>query len=746
MGKFYAGNDYSALGRSQAPKARMLGWLRRRKLKVPEFWVYVPDAGEAPDDHALARLFPSGVFAVRSASMVEDSDERSFAGQFETVLDVHAPDGLVDAIRKVLEASASERLSAYGGAERAVRQHVIIQRMVAARVSGVAFSRNPMTGLNEVVVEAVEGRGDRLVDEGATPNRYVWRGRGLTVAPSDGTLPSPIVTEIVEATTRLEKALGKPIDLEWSWDGDTLWWLQARPITGLGDVRLFSNRISREVMPGMITPLVWSINVPLVNGAWIRFLERGIGPTGLQPDELARQFAFRSYFNMTALGRVFELLGMPPDALEVMMGLPNTPRPSFKAPQKLIVRLPRLLGFAGYLWTFERRINPEIGKIRRAIAAIGTADWAELDAPAILKRIEQTLPEVGRAAELNIVVPVLANVYAAALRKAFAKAGQDYSEIDLTRGMASYADFDPKPLLQQIGQELSSGGDASAEIEDFLRRFGHLSENTNDLALPTWRERPAHVREMAEAIHAAEAAKGHENMSLGDALAGQSAWIRLIGRRAQRFQLHREAVSYLYALLYAQLRPALTVLGEILVNMKNLAHAEDVFFLGIEELRNLVSGTFPADPQAVVADRKSQFEAARDVRMPETIYSDNFQPLPEPDPNHKLRELTGVGVARGQAKGPFRVLRGFDDFNRVQHGDIIVIPFSDVSWTPVFARAAGVVSEAGGMLSHSAIVAREYGIPCIVSVESALDLPDGAKGMIDGVSGTVLVLEEKSND
>lgn len=145
---------------------------------------------------------------------------------------------------------------------------------------------------------------------------------------------------------------------------------------------------------------------------------------------------------------------------------------------------------------------------------------------------------------------------------------------------------------------------------------------------------------------------------------------------------------------------------------------------------------------AMLEDRKNQFEAMRDVRMPEAIYTDNFQPLPGRTGDGSHKELTGTGVARGQARGPFRVLRGFDDFGRVESGDIIVIPFSDVSWTPVFAKASGVVSEAGGMLSHSAIVAREYGIPCIVSVENALDLPDGALGMIDGVSGTVLVLED----
>lgn len=85
-------------------------------------------------------------------------------------------------------------------------------------------------------------------------------------------------------------------------------------------------------------------------------------------------------------------------------------------------------------------------------------------------------------------------------------------------------------------------------------------------------------------------------------------------------------------------------------------------------------------------------------------------------------------------------MRGAEDFGRVAVGDVIVIPFSDVAWTPLFARAAAVVAEAGGILSHSSIVAREYGIPCVVSVHGACDaIPDGATVVVDGMAGTVLV-------
>jgi pyruvate,water dikinase len=131
-------------------------------------------------------------------------------------------------------------------------------------------------------------------------------------------------------------------------------------------------------------------------------------------------------------------------------------------------------------------------------------------------------------------------------------------------------------------------------------------------------------------------------------------------------------------------------------------------------------------------------EAAADLIVPDIVYGDAFVPRRREEIVRST--LTGLPTSRGSARGRARIVRGTADFGRVQHGDILVIPFSDVSWTPLFTRAAGIVAEAGGMLSHSSIVAREYGIPCVVSVADAtLAIPEGATLIVDGASGTVLV-------
>jgi pyruvate,water dikinase len=100
--------------------------------------------------------------------------------------------------------------------------------------------------------------------------------------------------------------------------------------------------------------------------------------------------------------------------------------------------------------------------------------------------------------------------------------------------------------------------------------------------------------------------------------------------------------------------------------------------------------------------------------------------------------VTGVPSSPGRARGPARLVRSVDDFSRVRRGDVLVCRTTDPAWTPLFRLAAAVVTETGGVLSHAAIVAREFGIPAVVGADQAMtDLTDGAPVIVDGTAGTV---------
>jgi phosphoenolpyruvate synthase/pyruvate phosphate dikinase len=219
-------------------KALGLARLQRGGLPVPPAVVVPVGETVAADELAAATERLGEPLAVRSSASGEDAGERSAAGQFETLLDVTRAE-LPAAVQRVRRSATSARAQAYGAdAEMAV----VIQRQVRATRAGVAFSRDPVTGADEVVLEAVFGYGDALVSGEAAPDRY-------RVAPDDRvrarvadkggttallrTLRDDEAVEVARHVRRAARLFETPVDVEFCFEGATLWLVQCRPITAL---------------------------------------------------------------------------------------------------------------------------------------------------------------------------------------------------------------------------------------------------------------------------------------------------------------------------------------------------------------------------------------------------------------------------------------------------------------------------------------------------------------------------------
>jgi len=312
--------------------------------------------------HDLAEILPSlgGAVAVRSSAALEDGARQSMAGQFESYLHVRGVDQVVEAILSVWE-SAGAAPGVPPSDKISRRVEVLVQEMVHPLVSGAAFSRNPVTGADETIVEAVEGTSEALLQHGVTPRRWVIRQD--EVQSEWPLLPTEVLREITQTTRRVAKELRHPADLEWALDGERLWWLQVRPITSLRGLRVYSNRIAREYLPGLVKPLVWSINVPMINGAWVDLFERLVGRLTIDPLSLAKQFHYRAYFNMSGMGELFRRLGLEEDTLEQLLGIvasDGTSAIGFR--WKMLLHMPRVLRFAFSLLAFHRRTTSWIAR------------------------------------------------------------------------------------------------------------------------------------------------------------------------------------------------------------------------------------------------------------------------------------------------------------------------------------------------------------------------------------------------
>jgi len=142
--------------------------------------------------------------------------------------------------------------------------------------------------------------------------------------------------------------------------------------------------------------------------------------------------------------------------------------------------------------------------------------------------------------------------------------------------------------------------------------------------------------------------------------------------------------------------------------------------------------------QNLIVAHRDEIEKSCDITLPEIIYGNIAPPLSLMKSD--TEKMNGIPTSPGYFQGRLKVIRSTEDFDKVQQGDVIAIPYSDVAWTPLFARAGAVIAEAGGILSHSSIVAREYGIPCVVSVNGACNLPENIEVIVDGYQGVILIV------
>jgi len=755
-------------------KAKNLCFLIEHGFRVPATWVCPWDPGQdsravdraAPErlrSELASRLKPDCSYAVRSSADLEDDPDYSFAGQFDTYLDVRGLEDVMVAVESVWDGAHSADVQTYverhGTPPKQLRMAAIIQEMVQPQVSGVAFSRNPMTGLNEVIVEAVRGSGAALVQSGITPFRWVSKWGTWLQQPESDEIPLDMIEQVVRETKAIAKAFGKPVDLEWVHDGQALHWVQLRPITTL-DIPIYSHRIPREMLPGIIKPLVWSVNIPLINGVWVRLFTELIGPNDIDPLSLAGHFYYRVYFNMAAIGQILELMGLPRETLELMMGLEveGPEKPSFRPSTKTYALLPRMMRFAVHKLRIERKVQPFLAAAKAAFDSLPDVLDPDLGEVELLEAIDRNCKLAQEVAYYNIVVPLMGMMYTRMLRGQLAKAGEDFEALDLTGGMPEMNQFDPSPHLARLNEqsraigpelqalvvegkydELQRRKEAASLVEGverFLDRFGHLSDSGNDFTATPWRENPGLILQMAVAHAQTQGGSGlrqrFEDLELPPM---RRAMARPLYKRARRFRLHREAVGSLYTYGYGRLRAYFLALGDRLVQRGILDSPEDIFYLYMDEIRSIAYNNRFETVHEQVAKRKAEIELVRDISLPEIIYGDEVPPME----SCVGQNLHGIPTSRGCYTGPAKVVHGIQDLGKIEEGDVLVVPYSDVGWTPLFAKAGAIIAESGGILSHSSIVAREYGIPAIVSVPGACQLLDNILVTVDGYRGDVLI-------
>lgn len=748
--------------------------------------------------------------AVRSSSTAEDLPGYSFAGLYDSYLETVDADRLVALVRRCWASLWADRAYEYrernGFVHAGAAMAVIVQRLVPASSAGVAFTADPASGSRgRVIVEAVSGLGDKLVSGKAVPDRFTLERRRLRVTARAPAGANPVLTDeqartVARLALRAENLAGSPQDVEWALADGKVWLVQSRPITAFkprawADRQVWSSSNAAEVLPGVLTPLVWSTLGQYLNRILGAVFERIGVSFGSHP--LFGEVAGRVYTNLntfTAMVRrmpfanrmsqatMFGGAALSPED-RARLELDADEMPDIQASVwRTLVRLP------GFLLWLSRHGT---GRGRRWMADViernnrsVRPDPAGLDDSGLLAQLDRTLAGLSTGGD-GLGYALVGMMYTSVLYDLCRRWLGDSSGATASRLLAGTGELQSAQAgieLWRLGREAAASVPVRAAIlagqawpetraalkssdpgrsflanwENYVRRHGHHARGEMDPWQPRWSDQPEYllgvVRSYVDTTgHDPEAdirARAAERDRLAAKLPGRfrnplkRAVFRHVVAQAQRSAAIRENLKDIAIRVIAAARAVICEVGRRLAQRGVIAAPDDVFFLELAEVAPALSGTAQFDPRERVAERRAAYERNLGLKPPAIVVGRYDPQTHRPDTvDEGVQTLTGLAVSPGRVTGPARVVLLADADVRVLPGEILVAPFTDPGWTPYFIPAGGIVIDQGGLMSHGSIIAREYGIPAVVNVGPATRIiKTGQTVEVDGDAGTVRIL------
>ncbi len=760
------------------------------------------DSLRAEIAEAYAALGEEVPVAVRSSATAEDLPEASFAGQQDTYLNVRGLEDLLVAVRDCWASLWTGRAMAYRARQgldpASVSLAVVVQQMVDAESAGVMFTANPSNGRrDETVISAAWGLGESVVSgsvntdnltvhtpDGTVLSRETADKAVMTVYADQRTEERPVpedqrklavlseaeAAELAGYGSRIETDFGAPQDIEWARTNGQFWILQARPITALPEVEA-------------AMPTDWTVPEPTAMYARASIVEQ-------LPDPLSPLFADMIDGAVTrSLQSVFrDLLGGEDVIRDGDVGLPTVNgyayyRYSRSGMYRLLWKTPKAIRgvFTGGMLQ-ERWRSYSHPKYRRIVSDWTAREISELSTGGLLTGVEEL---VEAAAEYYTAVQTI--IPAAAM-----------SEVTLTRfydavvrgkddppGQVLVLGFDSEPIRAEKslydlatwtrGQQELTESVLTLPAQEFLERaatsddpvwhewhtrfqahlnaYGHTVYNL-DFMNPVPADDPVPLLETLRFFASGKGVDPYQRQRRfanrrEEAAAAVLSRLDPVRNRAFRRLLHwaqsaapiREDALADVGLAWPQVRRMLLEIGRRLQQAGVINEPNDVFWLHRTEIDES-SGSLADEVERRKQVWRGQLRATPPQLLPKGAWGDMFRrwmPAASEDQTGDL--IKGIGGSMGTVTAPARVLGGPQDFGQMQPGDVLVASITTPAWTSLFAMASGVVTDIGGPLSHSSIVAREYGIPAVLGTAVATRrIRSGQLIRVDGDAGTVKLL------
>ena len=754
------------LPESTGKKAARLGQLIEAGYNVPDGFVFTSEITNKTrlthDEPMLTRSqgrkleklwksLSTRQVAVRSSGANEDGADSSFAGVYESILNVSREE-LEDAVREVYQSLCSERSASYtkNSLEEGMpiihdQGGVVIQKMVPAEYAGVMFTEHPGT-TGAMMVEMVTGLGEDLVSGNVTPDTFAFgklSSQLLEEESSSTELPPIDLAPLLALGRELEALFEHPQDIEWAYAKGKYYLLQARDITrSVGCGNTLRNLAERERSK--------LLHCLLGERKRVRRSER------MAPDE--------AVFVQSELS---ELLPRPtPFSADFMERLWAAGGSTDLACQDLGIPYSVHYRSAPYLntifgWTYVNKLEERrrLGKGPSAMSSFRLARDAEKTEAEFRdeflpvfqnEMVERNAVAMDRLS-LDAATRLLSSWITRFIEDTYCAAERINISADFHMKTAldklHAANLEPTRYLNDNEEtvvshamSLLSGQNVSAEnIEEFLLIFGHRAPLDYEFSEPRFNEDMALVKQYID--RSSQSAHAHQDEVLPKL--PDSKVLTMTVQRARNFMRLKEEAKHYCLIELAQIRRLLLAI-DAKCQLGGL-----IFQLHIDEVTQLTDTDERDSLLAIAMQRAEDAQAWQELQLPASLSINDLERIDMLTGNRpdvvEQSDLAGKRVAGEQEViGTVRVITDINQIHTFKEGEILVARMTDPTWYPLFAQARGIITEIGGWLSHAAIVAREYDLPAIVGVPRVCQRLNTGDIVRMSLTGSVEIMNEQS--
>lgn len=710
-------------------------------------------------------------FSVRSSSCVEDSADNSFAGQFDTFLNVSRCDIPVR-IEECVCSLYNENVLAYMGKKGmdidSLKMNVLVQRMVNADVSGIVFSANPQGILNETVIVAGRGLGENVVSDRIDTTAYYY---SLTddVYYYDGKenlLSDEMVREIIAASKEICRHIGKFTDIEFAIENDKLYILQARPITTLSDEAplLFDNSNIVESYPGLSLPLTISFVDMCFEGVFKDTARRLLK----NQKELEKRYPIlentvgnangRIYYNLNSWYSAIKFLPMSKKIIAIWQELVGV---KYKEYDESENEINPLVKASIYFNTVSELIKTPKNMAKLNNDFIEVKEYVydrfsrEMTAKEILELFDKIQNKLLSCWGITLLNDTYAFIFTGLLKSRLKSKYKNHEEF-ANSYISGISDIESmKPVREMIkialDRDKMTPEEYKKRADEYIDVYGDRCLEELKLETLTFRtDRELFDRKIDEFASDKEKLlpllnDEHERPEIkGDFIT------KFLSNRCMLGIGNREIQRLNRSRIYGMVREAVLRLGRIYAEEGYIETQRDVFYLTLDEVRSLADN--PLDMREAVAERKQKYEmfallpAYSRIIFSEKAFDKNHRNINMTAVRCGKDEMLGVPCSNGVVEGKACVVTDVKQVSNVKD-KILVTKMTDPGWVFLLAQAKGVISEKGSLLSHTAIISRELGIPAVVGIDNLLStVRTGDTVRIDGATGVVKIIRRKKED